>query len=391
MPLTWKPTRRKRLLLAALGFLGVLVRPFNRWRRRGGGEREGVRRILVVELWNIGDVILAMPFLAQLRKLFPGATTTLLARTHASDLLEGTGLVDEVITADLAWNEGDAGAGPPARQWLALLRISGQLRGREFDLAFQSRLHVREHAILALSGARRRVGYSFGGRDRALTDAIAVDDLDRHKVVDWMRLLGPFGGPVEMDPPRLRVSESERGWAAEYLEERGFSPSDLVIGIHPGASVREKRWPVENFRGVAAALAARPGTRVLLFVDPSGYGTLLEEIPGVTAARVGLRELIALIQRCNLLVCNDSGPMHIAGALGVPTVAIFGSRVWRWFAPLGEGHQVLIPGPEVEGFASDEADASRYDVSTIPTKQVLASVERALANTAASARTRPTG
>jgi ADP-heptose:LPS heptosyltransferase len=343
-----------------------------------------------VELWNIGDVVLAMPFLAQLRKLFPGATTTLLAGSHAKELLQGTGLVDEVITADLAWCEKDARAGSFARKGPEFLRVFSQLRARRFDLAFHSRLHVREHAILALSGARRRVGYSFGGRDRALTDALAVDDADRHKVVDWMRLLGPFGGPVEIEPPHLRVSESERGWAAEYFEAHGFSPSDLVIGIHPGASVPEKRWPIENFRDVAAALAARRGTRVLAFVDPGGYGALLETIPGVAAAQVGLRQLIALIQRCNLLVCNDSGPMHIAGALGVPTVAIFGPSVWRWFAPLGEGHQILIAGPEKEAPAHGMASAP-YDVAAIGTKQVLTSVERAVGVIAASARTRSIG
>jgi len=389
MPVAWVPTKRKRLLLAAVNLLAILMRPFKRW-HRGRAAGEGVRRILVVELWNIGDVVLAMPFLAQLRKLFPGATTTLLARTHAKELLEGTALVDEFITSDLAWNAEDARAGSSAQQWLELLRVTGQLRGREFDLAFQSRLHVREHAILALSGARRRVGYSFGGLDRALTDAIVADDPDRHKVVDWMRLLGPFGGPVEMDPPRLRVSESELGWAARYLEARGISPSDLVIGIHPGASIREKRWPVESFREVAAALAVRPGTRVLAFVDPAGYGALLEEIPGVTTAQVGLRQLIALVQRCELLVCNDSGPMHIAGGLGVPTVAIFGSSVWRWFAPLGEGHQMLIAGAEMGSLRYGEGKAP-YDVSTIPTTQVLASVERAFRTIADRAGTRPTG
>lgn len=388
MPLAWVPTRRKRLLLAAVNLLAVLMRPFKRW-RRGPAAGEGVRRILVVELWNIGDVVLAMPFLAQLRQVFPGATTTLLARPHARELLEGTGLVDEFITADLAWE--DKGAGPgSAANWPELLRLSNALRGREFDLAFHSRLHIREHAILALSGARRRVGYSFGGRDRALTDAIAVDNPDRHKVADWMRLLGPFGGHVEMEPPRLRVSESERAWAAEFLAAQGFPPRDLVIGVHPGASVPDKRWPVQGFCEVAAALTARPGTRVLAFVDPSGYGAPLGEIRGVATAQVGLRQLIALIQRCNLLVCNDSGPMHIAGGLGVPTVAIFGSSVWRWFAPLGRGHQILISRAEMVGPGYDQMTVP-YDVSTIPPKDVLAAVERAFGEIAARARTRPTG
>lgn len=388
MPVAWVATKRQRLLLAAVNLLAVLTRPF-KWWRRGAAAGEGVRRILVVELWNIGDVILAMPFLGQLRKHFPGASTTLLARSHAKDLLEGTGLVDEIITADLTWEQ--KGWEPRSSEnWAELLRVCRQLRRRDFDLAFHSRLHVREHAILALSGARRRVGYSFGGRALALTDTIAVDDPDSHKIFDWMRLLGPFGGRVDMEWPRLRVSESERSWAGEFLAEQGFPPRDLVIGVHPGASVRGKRWPVERFREVVAALVKRPGTRVLAFVDPNGYGAELGDICGVATAQVGLRQLVALIQRCNLLVCNDSGPMHIAGALRVPTVAIFGSTVWRWFGPMGEGHHILISAPELVGPGYDQMTVP-YDVSTIPTKDVLAAVERAFGEIAARARTRPPG
>src|SRR5688500_8097931 len=123
--------------------------------------KQAVRRILVVELWNIGDVVLLLPFLTQLRKLFPRASVTLLARPHARVLLQGTGLVDEFLD--------DA---PPADNWLSLnpllggwrdlLRLRRQLRSRNLDLAFQCRLHVREHLILAMSGARRRIGYAFG-------------------------------------------------------------------------------------------------------------------------------------------------------------------------------------------------------------------------------------
>jgi heptosyltransferase II len=390
MPLKWTSTRRKRLLLTAMHFLAVLVRPLKLSRRRGDMNREAIRRILVVELWNIGDVVLAMPFLAQLRKVFPDATTTLLAQPHAKELLEGTKLVDEVIGVDLAWSD-SIRWGATSANWPQLLRVSRELRNREFDLAFHARLHVREHAILALSGARRRVGYSFGGRARALTDVIPIDDRDSHKIGDWMRLLGPFGGPVEIDPPRLSVSDSERDWAADYLAMHGFNSADFVIGIHPGASISEKRWPVERFREVAVGLAARPATRILVFVDPAGHGALLDGIPGVTAARVGLRQLLALIQRCDLLVCNDSGPMHIAGALRVPTVAIFSSRIQRWFAPLGEGHEALIAGPARESPERTDGPQPAYDVSTITTADVLASVGRALNTIASSAKTPSTG
>lgn len=305
------------------------------------GQNESVASILVLELWNIGDVILAMPFLAQLRCLFPRAKITLVSRPFGADLLAGTGLVDEFTSAGIAWVPAEHIS--VSRKTLDLWRLSRTLRHQEFDLAFSSRFHVSEHFLLALSGAKRRVGFALGKRDAVLTDAVAAGESQQQKVEDWMRLLEPFGGTTSVQAPRLHVEESERLWSNGYLASRGVAKDDLLVGIHPGASLAEKRWPLERFREVAAATAAQPGVRVLVFAEPSGYGAELFSVPGVVGAQVGLRELIALTERCDLLVCNDSGPMHIAGALGVPTVAMFGPGIEQWFAPLGEGHEILRP------------------------------------------------
>jgi heptosyltransferase-2 len=302
---------------------------------------ESVGSIEVLELWNIGDVILAMPFLAQLRGLFPHAKITLVSRPFAAELLAGTGLVDEFVATDFAWVPA-AHIGLPGKA-IDLWRLSRKLRRRNFDLGFSARVHVAEHFVLAFSGAKRRVGFALGKRDAALTDVVAAGDGQQQRVEEWMRLLEPFGGAVTVQVPRLYLNESERQWASGYLSSRGVAKDDLLVGIHPGAGLVEKRWPLERFREVAAATAARPGVRVLAFAEPSGYGAELFTVPGVVQAQVGLRELMALIERCSLLICNDSGPMHIAGALGVPTVAMFGAGIEQWFAPLGEGHEMLRP------------------------------------------------
>jgi heptosyltransferase-2 len=297
-----------------------------------------LKRILVVELWNIGDVVLAMPFLAQLRMLFPTAKITMLARPHAKIILAGTGLVDEFIETELGWTEHATRFNPLAYNWSELRRVRRELRSRKFDVAFKSRMHIREHLVLALSGATRRVAFGFGRGDRVLTDAIPVGDPNRHKAADWLELLKPFGGYLERPLVRLKVSEAEARKASEFLAGHGISANDRVVGIHPGASVPAKRWPLDRFVQVAETLSQRASVSVLVFVDPEGYGDAVARVGGVIAAKVNLRELIALIQKCDVLVCNDSGPMHIAGALGVPTVAVFGSGIQPWFSPLGEGH-----------------------------------------------------
>jgi heptosyltransferase-2 len=376
VPLTEGSKLRNRFLLGTVRMLAHAAHPRLRGRHGERTHHEDVRRILVLELWNIGDVILMMPFLVQLRRLFPLATISLVSRPFAADLLAGTGLVDEFIAADVAWTPPDGVRVP--KKMIDLWGLSRRLRARQFDLAFSSRQHLREHFLLALSDARRTVGFAFGKRDAALTDAIAVGNTQRHKVDDWMRLLEPFGGCTSVQIPHLRVEESERSWAKRYLSSRGIERDDLLIGIHPGASLAEKRWPLERFSEVAAATAREHGVRVLAFAEPGGYGSDLFRIPGVVGVHVGLRELMALIERCDLLVCNDSGPMHIAGALGVPTIAMFGAGIEQGFAPLGEGHELLSPDhDELRPKSASNQEHIRAPTG-IMTSQVLDAVSRAV-------------
>src|SRR6266545_1516795 len=190
MAQTWVPTLWKRVAIAVVNVIAGAAR-LSRGSRRAATDVAGsdVRRILVVELWNIGDVVLTMPFLAQLKVLFPRAKTTLLAQQHAKLLLEGTGLVDEFVEINLSSRDAWLTYNPFVYDWRELRRVRRELRERDFDLAFQCRTHIRERVLVALSGARRRVGFVFAARDRLLTDPITVDDPDRHKIADWLRLL----------------------------------------------------------------------------------------------------------------------------------------------------------------------------------------------------------
>lgn len=341
-------------------------------------DRNDVKRIAVLELWNIGDIVLTMPFLTQLRALFPNAKITLVARPHASEVLASSGLVDAFIETDLTWRRDGGSFNPLTYRWRALARLIRRLRADRFDIAFQCRPHVREYIILALSGARRRVGVSKPGWDRTLTDAISPDPLDMQKKAAWLRLLAPFGGPAEISPPRLEVSDSEREWGDNYLATHGVSPSDVLVAVHPGASIPEKRWPLDRFAEVARDLARRPGISPLVFTDPSGYGAAIARDTGAIPFQVGLRQMIVLLRRCDLLVCNDSGPMHLAGALGVPCVAIFGSGIEHQFAPLGEGHQIVTLDPDDADGSARARSAGPYDVNDIPTISVLSAIDRAL-------------
>jgi heptosyltransferase III len=302
-----------------------------------------VRCVLVVETWAIGDVVLATPFLAEVRAIFHEAWITFLGRPHATAILTGSGLADEVVGIELPWTAPDAQRTTSLADWRGASRMLRDLRKRRFDVAFESRMDPRGKLVLGLVGARRRVGLSYGGANWLLTDAVPVRDRERHRVDDWFALLAPFGGATGATLPALRVSAEERQRANEWLRGRGVTEGDRVVAVHPGASSASKRWPIERFAAVINSLVDHPHTRVLVIVDPEGYGATLSRIRGVVCVQPDLRRLMALLTCCSLLVGNDSGPMHLAAALGTSIVGVFHAHAAREFAPLGARHAVLSP------------------------------------------------
>lgn len=292
-------------------------------------------RILVSELWHIGDVVIAMPFLAALRVLYPAAQITLLSKSHARDTLANTGLVDEVVSFDFPWTFLDEDRRPKLKELLQIPAVIRRLRRAKFDLAFDCSRDGRNHLLLFLSGAARRIGFAFGGGDYLLTDAVPVGSLEDHRTEDWLRLLEPIQLDTRRSEPRLAVSDAERRWAREFLRRAGRGKDGTLIAIHPGGSSRLKRWSLEHFEALARIAADDIGARVLWIVDPAGTGADSPLPTGSIVAKPSLRELIALLSESQLLVSNDGGPMHLAAALGVPTFAIYSWGKPEWWKPYG--------------------------------------------------------
>ncbi len=366
MAQTW-PLRKWKLAL--LGAIDAVARPVA-WlvgSRAPLPPVNGPANILVSELWQIGDVVLVTPFLRAVRECFPTARITLLGKPHADELLKGSGLVDDVIVLDVPWTRTSGKYNPGAYDWRLFVDTIGLLRRRKFDLAFDARMDLRSNILLALSGARRRVGFAYGGGDWLLTDAVAVDPGMNHKADDWLSLLQAVGCPRRSGVAcSLTLSAGESDAAREFIFAR-FGAGPPPIALHPGASHAGKRWPLENFAHLARGLSV-DGHRLLALEDPSGYGHALSGIAGVVSVRCSLREMMALISQCALLVCNDSGPMHVAAALGVPVVAMFERGEPRWFGPVGPAHTVLLGergGVDVYADAIDEPPRKPVAVSRV--------------------------
>jgi heptosyltransferase-2 len=365
---SWPVTPRKRAVLAVFD---TLTRPVAALAlRRRSHSPEQIARILVLELWHMGDVVLATPVLRRLREMYPSASVTLLAKAHALDLLEASGLVDEVIPFDFPWTARARKYTLSRYYSTALSDLLKRLRAARFDLTLDSRMDLRSNILTYATRAPRRVGYDFGGGGYLLTDALPEPPPDRHKVEDWLELLKPLGCSAPSLDPALEVSDSERLEAQRVLRSYGFSPGDVIVAIHPGGSHELKRWPVDRFENVARTLSGVHRVRLLVLVDPRGTGATMQLGPDAVFLRTSLREMMALLTQCDLLVCNDSGPMHIAAALGVPVVAVFQTGNPSAYGPRGLNHSIVGRGapwnqatdvPVEDVLAAAEAQVRRID------------------------------
>lgn len=369
MAQTWRVTDAKRVAFRMIDAAASPLRPLLSPRP---SMTAPVRNILVLEPWFIGDLVLATPILRALREKYPDARITLLGKQHAAELLENSGLVDDIVVFDLPWTaSGTSRKYDPRRYDLGAWKsLADDLRKRRFDLTIDARMDLRSNVVAFMSRAPRRVGFGFGGGAFLLTDAVAAKPDVHHRVVDWMTLMSALSDSVDESaeslarrlPPLLKVSEAERASAAATLAARGITGTDTVIAIHGGARDERRRWPMRNFTSVARTLVSRHGAKVVLFLEPGAA----EPGPGVAdvVLRTTLREMMAILDRCDLFLCNDSGPMHIADALDVPVVAVFltGNPVWhrpfREFQKVvgaGTGHDFLeAPTEDAVTRAADE-------------------------------------
>lgn len=290
----------------------------------------------------IGDAVMCEPALRGLRSLFPHAEVTLLAKPPVADLFLGHASITHVVLYDNhRLHAGVAG------KWV----LAETLRQRRFDLAvlFQNAF---EAAFLAwLAGIPRRYGYATDGRSLLLTDPVAVpsDRVLLHHVAYYWNLLKPLGLSGEPMAPMLTVSPDEEQMIGERLASAGISPSDWIIGLNPGSTYgTAKRWFPDRFAEVARRLVQRlredqKKDAAVVIIGAKGEEMLgrqiAEQIDARTAVWSGMttiRDVMAVIKRCRLMVTNDTGPMHIAAAFGVPVVAIFGPTDWRTTAPYGQ-------------------------------------------------------
>jgi heptosyltransferase-2 len=229
-------------------------------------------------------------------------------------------------------------------------RLAGELRKQHFDLTVLLPDSFDGALITWMAGIPHRLGNRSDGRGLLLTHPfpLSLQPKGVHQSANYLAMLSHFGISADEKPQLLVTTDDEDKRIASRLEECGIGRSDLVLGINPGATYGSaKRWYPDRFAIVARELASDWGAKIVITGGPGEAAIAADierELNGNCANLAGkttVRELMTLVKRCNFFITNDSGPMHLAAAFGVPLVAIFGSTDHTTTYPLAE-HAVII-------------------------------------------------
>jgi len=281
---------------------------------------------IIVRMPNwVGDMVMATPVLSDLRKAFPDARLTAMCRSPISDLLQEDVEIDELFsftkTSRLVRRDEKKS-------------ILDRLKKGAYDLGVILPTTFSSAWWFWQGDVKVRLGFDGAGRKSLLTHVIDKPSnvQNQHLIQTYKHLLTPLGIPVSDTKPRLYLKEKEIEQAKVLLSQHGVKPHHKIVGINPGAAYGSaKCWLPERFREVTMRLLDDKDVIVVYFGDLITSNLVKEVCQGLStrvinmAGLTSLRELSCLISLCDALLTNDSGPMHIAGAVGTPIIALFGS------------------------------------------------------------------
>lgn len=281
------------------------------------------RRILVIQLRRLGDVLLSTPLLDDLRDAFPQARIDYLVGRGAAPLLAGEPLAGELVVYDAAHP----------------LREIRRLRARRYDWVIDMQSNPRTAQIALLSGARVRAGWAIRGLwRRVYTHRLPRGGTPEYVTRERQRMLEMLGVPVAPRRARLHPGAGEREAGERALREAGVGADDRVVGFTLGAGEPTKEWPAVCWSELARRMRAQ-GVVPLLFEMPGDEGRVaaFRAAGGdaIVARLPELRRFLGALPRCDVFVASDTGPAHMATALGVPTVTLHGpTNPANWSAAL---------------------------------------------------------
>ncbi len=302
-----------------------------------------MEKILLIRLSSLGDIVLTTPAIRAIRTHYPNAYIAMLVAKQSADVLRQNPHLNEIIQFNRSAKDKDTGE---------MVRIVRILRQRKFALSFDFQRKLRTELLMYLSGASERVG-------KGLLCTLRVPEQgNKHATEHYFDLLHAAGIPAEDHQLEMFLSKTERADACYAFEEAGISEIQLKIGLFPGAGWKLREWMPERFAAIGDRLVTQYDAQVIIYGGPK-EGELVHKVknlmhhPSIAfSGNLHIRQLAACIEKCDMFLTNDTGPMHIAAAVGTPTIALFGPGNHNRFQPIGDSHTII-----------------RHDVPCSPCKQ----------------------
>jgi len=338
---------------------------------------ETLKNILIIKPSSLGDVVLALPALSALRKSFPDANISWLIRPEFAPLIQNHPHLTDIILFDRkflgkAWYHVGA--------FGSLVSLISRLRQSKFDAVIDLQGLFRTASLAWLSGCKKRLGMA-NARELArifYTHRITQDEDCIHLVDYYLKIIRTAGASETQVQFVLPQDPAAAGSISTLLTSHNIKPDSYVVFV-PGSARSDKCWPIQRF----AALADKISSQFHLSIVATGTASetsIVENLKALTnvpitnfAGLTNLTELIALLRAARLVVSNDTGPGHIAAALGAPLVLIFGPTNPARVAPYGRSRCVAAIEPDSRGFKADSTDP-KHDIKAITVDEVYQKV-----------------
>jgi len=341
------------------------------WKRSGQFtgfiDPQGDQRILLIKLTSLGDVIHALPVASRLKTSFPRIKLFWVVEDRCAPILEAHPLLEGVVVyprkkiqallARKAWGEA----------WRELGRLRRVLRDLRIDWSIDLQGLAKSGLMALLAGAPQRLGCS-GLKEfsywisRPVPEGEGLHAVDRNlKVAEF---LGCPPGPPDF---RIGLRSEERAWADDFLRTQGLREGEKIIGLQVGASLPQKCWPLNQWGSLLERLSRWEDVQVVLLGDAQDRQRFQGQVPipgrGIIdgLGRLSLRHLAAVMERCRLVVGADTGPLHLAVALGVPVVGLYGPDDPRFTGPYGKGNRILYKKLQCSPCYNNPTCQGRFD------------------------------
>ncbi len=353
--------------------LANVLAPFKSRERDGSSKNRSPKNILVINLWGMGDAVLTLPLIAEIKRRFPSAQLDVLATKRVDKVYAGVNYINKIL----------------------LLEDRKTFRyRRKYDLVFDTEHYLNSSALAAFYLGKETIGYAHGQRAKLYTHTVEYNDA-QHIVATYFDLLRVLFPEVKNPEKlvRLPYSDEDKKSVTGLLRNNDIREDDFVVGfcVSAAESAPSRRWPKEKFAALADELVENYQARIVFVSGPNDFAenqAVFELMKHNSRAlnpakEMNVKRTFALVEQCKLFISNDTGPMHVAAAQGVPTVGLFCPNTPVRYGPYGSGnisvYKPVLSGPCINVHKGVVPDCEGHNhMSTIELEDVLEAVENVL-------------